>query len=56
MADCQHIRCEPYQECQLREPEPCPASMLQPVTFGDDDEGTLRVVPMRPVNEAEDEW
>jgi hypothetical protein len=33
-----------------------PASMLEPVTFGDDDESGLRRVPMRPVDEAEDTW
>ena len=33
-----------------------PASMLEPVTFGDGDESELRRVPMRPVDEAEDAW
>ena len=37
-------------------PDVRPASMLEPVTFADDDESGLRRVPMRPVDEAEDVW
>lgn len=39
--------------------KPCdsrPASMLQPVTFSGDGEDEARRVPMRAVDEAEDEW
>ena len=40
---------------RLDRDDPRPASMLQPVTFGTDDDEARRV-PMHPVSEDEDIW
>jgi hypothetical protein len=39
-----------------RQPDHRPKTMLQPVSFGDEPTGQLRLVRLRPVDESEDHW